>query len=552
MGNASVGATVSLTDGMTLDQQIGQAFMVGFYGATPSSDLLDLIEQRQVGGVILFSRNVRDAAQTQALTTALQAHARTAGHRYPLLIATDQENGLVRRFGAAITSFPGAMALGATGSEPLAREVAEATGQELRALGVNMNLAPVADVNNNPANPVIGVRSFGDDPELVARLVAATVEGYHAAEVIATLKHFPGHGDTTTDSHLALPLVPHTLERLMQIELPPFRRGIAAGADAIMTAHLALPRFATGATADAAMPATLSANVIQGLLRELLGFTGVIMTDCLEMQAIAEGVGVAAGAVVALRAGVDLVLVSHRADRQRAAIAAVGAAIETGELAAMALQQAAERVLRMKARYLTWDSLPTPAALDTICGPGRRRLRDVAYAQATTLVRDEEGLIPARMAPTARILVISSQGGSVSQAVDLAYSDEELVASVRRYHANVSGVFFAPGASADEREQLYAAISAADLIILPTFNLAHDPQRLAALRTLLSATSIGRRVIGLAIGAPYDAVAFPTISTYLATYEYTPPALGAAVDVLFGAALPQGRVPVTLSRGATM
>ncbi len=539
-----------LADGMTLEQQIGQVFMVGFHGVTPSSDLLDLIQQHQVGGVILFSRNVRDAAQTQALTNSLQASARASGHRSPLLIATDQENGLVQRFGAAITPFPGAMALGATGSAQLAREVAEATGQELRALGVNMNLAPVADVNNNPANPVIGVRSFGEDPELVARLVAATVEGYHAAGIIATLKHFPGHGDTTTDSHLALPIVPHTLERLQQIELPPFRCGIAAGADAIMTAHLALPQFAMGADTNAAPPATLAAEVIQGLLREQLGFTGVVISDCLEMQAIAEGVGVAAGAVLALRAGIDLVLVSHRADRQRAALAAVRAAVAHGELAATTLRQAAERTLHLKARYLSWDTLPSPVTLSMIGGSAHRRLRDTAYARSMTLVRDEAGLIPARVAPTAHILVVSPQGGSVSQAVDLAYSVEDLVASIRRYHANVSSVSLALNASAGDLQQLCAALEAAELILLPTLNLSHDPLCLTSLRSLLSTAPDGRRMIGIAIGAPYDAAALPMIPTYLATYEYTPPALDAAVDVLFGAARPQGRVPVTLSRGA--
>ncbi len=546
MANASAARTENLTNGMSLDQLIGQVFMVGFPGAAPASDLLELIEQDQVGSVILFSRNVRDAAQTQALTNSLQASARAAGHPYPLLIASDQENGLVRRFGAALTPFPGAMALGATGSEQLAREVAEATGQELWAMGVNMNLAPDADVNNNPANPVIGVRSFGEDPELVGRLVAASVEGYRAAGVVATLKHFPGHGDTATDSHLALPVVPHTLDRLTQIELVPFQRGIAAGADAIMTAHLALPQFASGSDT----PATLSAGVLQGLLREGLGFTGVIVSDCLEMEAIASGVGVAAGAVMALRAGVDLVLISHRAERQRGAMAAVRAAIEDGELTVEALQQAAERVLRLKAGYLAWDTLPSLASLEVIGSPAHQRLRDDAYARSTTLVRDDAGLIPVQPEPGARILVGNLDGGRVSQAVDLAYSEEDLVASVRRYHTNVSGVSLAPDASADERERLRTAVEAADLILLPTLNVSHDPVRLAALRALLSDGLVGRRVIGIAIGAPYDAAALPMIPTYLATYEYTRPALDAAVDALFGATQPQGRLPVTLTDAA--
>ncbi len=534
-----------LSEGMTLEQQIGQTFMVGFHGHTPSSDVLDLIEKRQVGGVILFTRNVHDAAQTQALTSSLQAHARAAGHRFPLLIATDQENGLVQRFGAAITPFPGAMALGAAGSAELAREVAKATGQELRALGVNMNLAPVADVNNNPANPVIGARSFGEDPEMVARLVAASVEGYRAAGVIATLKHFPGHGDTATDSHVALPVVPHTLERLERIELLPFRRGIAVGADAILTAHLALPQVTTDGDTT---PATLSADVLTGLLRRQLGFTGVVVSDCLEMEAISQGVGVAAGAVQALGAGVDLVLVSHRAERQRAALAAVRTAVERGELTSMVIQQAVERVLRLKARYLSWDTLPTTAALDTLGGPERQRLSADAYTRSATLVRDKAGLIPLHLAPTATILIINTPGGDVSQAIDIAYAEQDMMASVRRYHANVSSVF-AHDDTGEQRKALREAIAAAELIILPTLNVLHDPQRLASFRSLLarlSEASIGARLIGMAIGSPYDAAALPEVPTYLATYEYTRPALDAAVNIIFGAAQPQGRAPVTL------
>ncbi|MGZ3603235.1 MAG: glycoside hydrolase family 3 protein, partial [Ktedonobacterales bacterium] len=227
-------ADVSEVDDLTEEQQVGQLFMAGFDGLEPTAEILDLIQRRAIGGVILFSRNTHDAEQVATLTRRLQEAAREAGHRYPLLIAIDQENGVVQRLVGIGTQFPGAMALGAAGSEELAYAVAEATGRELRALGINMNLAPVADVNNNPANPVIGVRSFGEDPQKVARLVAATVRGYRAAGVISVLKHFPGHGDTAVDSHLALPSVPHTMERLDAVELPPFKCGIEAGAESVM------------------------------------------------------------------------------------------------------------------------------------------------------------------------------------------------------------------------------------------------------------------------------------------------------------------------------
>ena len=526
-------------DGMTLEQQIGQLFMVGFHGTTASGEIIEMIERYQVGGVILFTRNVRDSQQVQALTNSLQAAAQAAGHRFPLLIATDQENGVVRRLGEDIAQFPGNMALGAVGSEQLVQEVAEATGDELRALGINMNLAPVADVNNNPANPVIGVRSFGEDPEAVARLVAASVRGHRAAGVIATLKHFPGHGDTNADSHRSLPVVLHTLDRLSDLELVPFQSGIAAGADAILTAHLALPRL----TSDESLPATLSSAILRGLLRERLGFAGVIVSDCLEMNAIAEGVGVEQGAVLAIGASVDLVLISHRADRQRGGIEAAHAAVAAGTLSPDLIREAAERVVRLKNRYLAWDALPAPAALDAIGSAAHRRLRDDAYLRSTTLVCDDAGLIPARMQPSQRILVVALHGGETSQAVDLVFSNDALVERIRRYHANVGSLTITPTATEAERQRLPGEVEAADLVILATLNAYRDERQVALAQSLIQA---GRPIIGIATCDPYDIAALPTLRTYLATYEYTSAALAAAVDVIFGATQPHGRLPVTL------
>src|SRR5579884_1477526 len=242
------------TNGMSLEEQIGQALMVGFWGTKPSQEIIDLITRYHVGNIILFSRNTGDTRQVLELTRSLQEIAKEAGHRYPLLIAIDQENGIVQRLGEAVTIFPGNMALGAIGSDEIAYEVARATGEELLALGINMNLAPVVDVNNNPANPVIGVRSFGEDTHLVARLGAAMVKGYRVAGILSCLKHFPGHGDTAVDSHLAMPIIPHTLERLEMLELVPFRRGIEAGAECLMIAHVAFPALAEQGN----LPGTLS------------------------------------------------------------------------------------------------------------------------------------------------------------------------------------------------------------------------------------------------------------------------------------------------------
>src|SRR2546423_9580818 len=228
---------------MSLQEQIGQLLVAGFEGTRPSEEITDLIQHHRIGGVILFSRNIQHTQQVYALTQNLQRIARTAGHHYPLLIAIDQENGLVSRLGEGVTIFPGNMALGAAGSEQLAHDVALATGQELKALGINMNLGPVAEVNNNPAYPVIGVRSFGEDPQRVAHLAAAAVKGYQQAGVISTLKHFPGHGDTAVDSHLALPPLPYTLERVGEGGLGPVRSGIPGRAANGVTAPISLPPY---------------------------------------------------------------------------------------------------------------------------------------------------------------------------------------------------------------------------------------------------------------------------------------------------------------------
>src|SRR5262249_23294906 len=292
------------------------------------------------------------------------------------------ENGLVRRLGADSTCFPGNMTLGAIGDEQMTLTIARATAHELRALGINMNLAPVADTNTNPANPVIGVRSFGEDPALVARLTAASVRGHRAGGVISTLKHFPGHGDTATDSHLNMPVVPFDLARLERIELVPFQSGITAGADCILMAHIALPLLTASPAQRPALPATLSQRVVGGILRERLGFEGVVLTDCLEMRAIMDTVGIAQGAVLSLQAGNDIVLISHESQRQLEGIAAVHRAVASGALAADTIQRATKRILALKQRYLTWEGLPDASGLWAVGSQAHQALSDAAYARS--------------------------------------------------------------------------------------------------------------------------------------------------------------------------
>jgi beta-N-acetylhexosaminidase len=521
---------------LSLTEQVGQLFMVGFPGTSPSRDIIDLIQRRHVGGIILFSRNVGDASQVSELTRQLQAIARDAGHPYPLLIAIDQENGMVQRLGRAFTPLPGNMALGAIGDPEIVSEVAEATGRQLKSVGINMNLAPDVDVNSNPANPVIGVRSFGDDADTVSRLAAAAVRGYHTSGVITSLKHFPGHGDTAIDSHLGLPVLPFDLERLDSVEFPPFVSGIQAGADTIMVAHVAMPHLTGGENT----PATLSSAVIGGLLRGHLSYQGVIISDCLEMEAISGTVGTARAAVLALEAGIDLVLISHHDTRQRDGIDLVNEALRTGELSPVTVARAAERVLLLKERYLSWADATAPGEGAHISAGEYTHLSEQAYKRSTTLVRAEAGLLPLRLDESTRILVLAMPPDSVTPAVDLAYPHQFLVESIRQRHANTDGMCLdtrQPASRVDDE------LAAAGLVIMVTINAHLDSRQASLMRHILGQ---GKRTIGLAVSDPYDIVAFPDLPTYLATYEYTEPALVAAVRVLFGEETATGHLPVTI------
>jgi beta-N-acetylhexosaminidase len=528
------------TDGMTLEEQIGQVLMVGFLGNTPSREIIDLIQRYHVGNILLFSRNVRDARQVLELTQSLQMIAKEAGQRYPLLIAIDQENGIVQRLGEAVTIFPGNMALGATGTEELAYKVASAAGQELKALGINMNLAPVVDINNNPANPVIGVRSFGEDPQQVARLGAAMVNGYHAAGILSCLKHFPGHGDTAVDSHLALPMIPYTLERLDAVELVPFRRAFKAGAESVMIAHVAFPALMESDS----LPATLSPAIVQGLLRERLGFNGVILSDCMEMKAISETFGSERGAVMALQAGIDLVLVSHHYTRQRGSIEAIQAAVQAGNLSLHMVQQATEHVLGLKARHLSWKDLSTERMVPAIVGCEKHvQLQSQAYELSTTLVRNDEGLLPLHLKPEERIVVFSPKRNTMTMVEDRYYSDDLLADILRQYHSAVEIVPVAPGPIEDAYEKVLQTTSESDMFIVATVNAHLDEQQAELVRRLVAS---GRRIIVMAVRNPYDLQAFPQLRTYLVIYEYTRPALVAAVRVLFGEKQAQGHLPVSI------
>ncbi|SEU37358.1 beta-N-acetylhexosaminidase [Nonomuraea wenchangensis] len=340
---------------LSVEEKVGQLFMPVLYGTTATSTSGEnqarygaatpakVIARYHLGGVILFPHNVKSVSQVVGLTNGLQR----ASEEVPLLIGTDQENGLVSRMSALMTDFPGASVIGATGDPALARKVAAATGKELRALGVNLDFAPVADVNIDPRNPVIGSRAFGKDPQRVAKMVAASVKGFADADVAATAKHFPGHGDTRVDSHTGLPVIKHTRAEWERVDAPPFKAAIGAGVDAVMSAHIVFPKLDPSGD-----PATLSKPILTGLLRQKLGYDGVISTDALNMAGVRQKYDDGEIAVRAVLAGADLLLMPNDLPKSYQAVLA---AVKSGRIGERRLDQSVTRLLKLKQAkgYLT-------------------------------------------------------------------------------------------------------------------------------------------------------------------------------------------------------
>jgi beta-N-acetylhexosaminidase len=328
-----------------------------------------------VGHVILFARNVDGPEQVADLVRELQALARAAGHDLPLMIAVDQEGGRVARLREPWTVWPPLRALGRAGSEDLARRMGGALAAELGACGIRWDLAPVVDVDTNPQNPVIGDRSLGDDAEVVGRLGAALIRGLQAGGVAGCAKHFPGHGDTELDSHLDLPVVEHSRSRLEDVELRPFRRAIEAGVVSIMTAHVLVRDL------DERLPATLSARVLSSLLRERLAYEGVVVSDDLEMKAVAARWPPAQAAVLAAQAGCDLLSVCENPDAQVAAIEGLVRALESREVSWKSAEAADGRIRRLKERFLLPYQDPDPQAARLAAGNGEWRALAEEIAQ---------------------------------------------------------------------------------------------------------------------------------------------------------------------------
>ncbi|WP_168122065.1 glycoside hydrolase family 3 protein [Paenibacillus sp. HB172176] len=517
--------------GWSLKEKLAQLFVIGFHGFEASEEIKHFIREYGVGGTVYFSRNVKDAEQVHALSSEFERLAEDAG-RPPVVIAIDQEGGMVARLVDGVTLMPGNMALGATGNPEAARETAAICAEELRLLGITNNYAPCIDVNNNPNNPVINVRSYSDRPDVVSSFGALAVQGYQSGGVAATVKHFPGHGDTSVDSHHALPVLPHTRERLDEIELKPFRAAIAAGTDCIMSAHVNIP-----ALEPSGLPCTLSKRVLTGLLRDELGYEGVVVTDCMEMSAIDENYGPEAGAVKAIGAGADMVLISHTHTKQLAALEALAAAVESGELSLARVEESLQRVLALKEKLglgeliLPWEQVKPAIGTETNKAVARK------WSEASvTLVKNEAALLPLR--PGEKTLVLWPDIVPVSVADEMLEGDGTLGDYLKRSGVDVT-----------ERrmnsEHPLADGDSFDKIIVVTYDASkHELEREIARKAV---KSYRNKVIAVSVRNPLDLLHYEEVSAYLAVYECRPLALASAAKVLTGGLVPEGKLPLDLS-----
>jgi len=524
------------TTPMTHEALLGHKLMIAFDGLYPPDHVFDWLRRRPVGGFTLFrALNYDTPAQLRELTATLQRAARGAGQP-PLLIAVDQEGGQLTGLGEGTTQFAGNMALGATRDPELARRVGRAIGRELAALGVNVNYGPVLDLNTQPRNPALGTRAFSDDPHLTAVMGASLVEGLQLAGVAATLKHFPGLGESTLDSHDAMPLIDHSRERLERVELAPFRAGLAAGAKLLMTGHCAVPAL----SGTAANPVTVARRVMHDFARGELGFRGVTITDALDMGAITQGAGQIVDVIAAVRAGVDLMLLTaDRATQERLydglSLACTREIIDDSHLAA-----SVARILALK-RWAT--SRPQPP-LDVVGCAEHRALEAEVARWSITLVRDTAGLLPLRLSPDARIAAVMPQPRNLTPADTSAYLLPQLAPALRRFHPCVDEFVTAHAPDDEEIAALRQRVAGYDLLVLGTINACSRPEQ-ATLAAELLATGVP--TVTVALRAPYDLAVYPQATTHLATYSIHRPSLDALAAVLFGEFAPAGQLPVAVS-----
>lgn len=510
---------------MTLREMIGQRLVTGFEGPEMTDVFKEAVRKYKIGNVILFTRNIQSAMQLKKLCADIQEFV-TAETGYPAFITIDQEGGTVSRLPSDCTVIPGAMAMATTGNAQYVYEAGLLTGRELNTLGVNFDLAPVLDVNSNPHNPVIGVRSYGDQPEKVAEYGIAMMKGLTDGGVLSCGKHFPGHGDTDVDSHIGLPVIDKSLEVLEQCELIPFRRAIDAGIPAIMTTHIIFPQI------DPEYPATMSRTIMTGILRERFGYQGLIISDCMMMKAIADHYGTVNGVMKAMQAGVDLVFVCHDPMMAGEALELVEQKIANVEMSMFEMEQSVNRILEAK-------KLMRPSSGDDQipgCAEHREKVRIFAEHAVTLVSNHLENL-------GERPIFFGCQNAAQSVASDKVKNTQSFAAFMQEKLGGDSCVT-SLNPTDDEIKSAKESAAGHTAIVVGLLNGLKNKWQIRLVNEL---NMLGIPVIAVTLHIPYDLMELSDTVCKLAAYGYDMNTLDAVANVLDGSLKPTGQLPVKLN-----
>lgn len=575
-----------MVSGMSLEEKIGQMLMPDFRnwkkkgessakGLTEMNDeVAGIIQKYRLGGVILFAENVTGTEQTVRLTDGLQK----ASPDIPLFITIDQEGGIVTRLESG-TNLPGNMAVGASSSSKNAFRSGKIIGKELVSLGINVNFSPVLDVNNNPDNPVIGVRSFSSKPELTSKLGIQMMKGLQDEQMIATAKHFPGHGDTAVDSHYGLPLVPHDEKRLRSVELAPFQKAIAAGIDMIMTAHVQFPAFddttykSKKDGEDIMVPATLSKKVMTDLLRKDLGFKGVVVTDALNMKAVSDNFGQEEAVVMAVKAGVDIALMpaqvtSLETEKNLARVfEALLTAVKKGEIPIEQIDQSVERILRLKINRGIIDHTGSEPlqkkikyALKTVGSNKHVKSERKMARESVTILKNDKSTLPFKPKKGDTVLILAPYE---EQTAAIAKTISKIKKNIKVVESRFAEKSF--------DEEIQKKIDEADYVITGSYVVKNDPvvndgviddsiQDSSKWATAFPRAAMkyaqanGKKFVLMSLRNPYDTANFEEAKAVIAVYgfkgyangRFRQPNIPAGVEVIFGKAKPKGTLPVDI------
>lgn len=513
-----------------IKRQLGQCLMFGFNGTKVNNQVKNLITKHHVGGIILFARNIKNQTQLKKLCNDLQTLRRKISDT-PIFIAIDQECGAVSRLISPLFSFPGNMALGATKNPALAYRQGKAVGRALKNCGVNVNLAPVLDINNNPDNPGIGVRSFGDNTKAVAAFGAKMIKGYQEAKISACAKHFPGKGDAAKDAHLALPSINVSTAKMQRRELVPFKQAILNKTDMIMVSHVLYP------ACDKKNPATLSQKLITGLLKEKMGYKGLVVTDDMEMKAIADNYGIEKAALMSLKAGSDIVLVCHTYKEQLNTLRFLYKQVEEGKLKQDVIQEKSGKITKLQKKYLKKQKTDKNDKQLNI------KLSKEIAEKSVTIIRNKNKLIPLTNLKDKTLCVITPEISSLTLVEEGKNNADTFLKTIKRKKRNFDAIEIP---AIPDKKTISAVVAKVkklnpDILIVLSYNAHLLPKQTLFLQKI---TELKNDAIVASIRNPYDLKAVPSIKTYIAAYSFRDSSLKALADIILGQINAKGSLPV--------